>query len=86
MQVVEGTQERYQFTGPDKKKAVALANAPIAKILRLDKEKSIGRDGTEGNLDSENIYIEGDNLEAPKLLQETYLGKVKMIYIHEAVA
>lgn len=86
MQVVEGTQERYQFTWPDKKKAVALANAPIAKILRLDKEKSIGRDGTEGNLDSENIYIEGDNLEAPKLLQETYLGKVKMIYIDEAVA
>ena len=80
-QVVEGTQERYQFTWPDKKKSVVLANAPIAKTLRLDREKSVGRDGTEGNIDSENIYIEGDNLDALKLLQETYLGKVKMIYI-----
>ncbi|MBD5527619.1 MAG: site-specific DNA-methyltransferase [Lachnospiraceae bacterium] len=80
-QVVEGTQERYQFTWPDKKKSVVLANAPIAKTLRLDREKSVGRDGTEGSIDSENIYIEGDNLDALKLLQETYLGKVKMIYI-----
>ncbi len=80
-QVVEGAQERYQFTWPDKKKSVVLANAPIAKTLRLDREKSVGRDGTEGNIDSENIYIEGDNLDALKLLQETYLGKVKMIYI-----
>lgn len=80
-QVVEGAQERYQFTWPDKKKSVVLANAPIAKTLRLDREKSVGRDGAEGSMDSENIYIEGDNLDALKLLQETYLGKVKMIYI-----
>jgi adenine-specific DNA-methyltransferase len=80
-QVVEGTQERYQFTWPDKKKSVVLANQPIAKTLRLDREKSVGRDGTPGSIDTENIYIEGDNLDALKLLQETYLGKVKMIYI-----
>ena len=80
-QVVEGNQERYQFTWPDKRKSVVLANAPIAKTLRLDREKSVGRDGTPGEIDSENIYIEGDNLDALKLLQETYLGKVKMIYI-----
>ncbi len=79
--VVEGPQERYQFTWPDKKKSVVLANQPIAKTLRLDREKSVGKDGTPGSIDTENIYIEGDNLEALKLLQETYLGKVKMIYI-----
>ena len=79
--VVEGPQERYQFTWPDKKKSVVLANRPIAKTLRLDREKSVGKDGTPGNIDTENIYIEGDNLDALKLLQETYLGKVKMIYI-----
>ena len=60
---------------------MVLANAPIAKTLRFEKEKSMGRDGTPGGTDSENIYIEGDNLDALKLLQETYLGKVKMIYI-----
>ena len=58
-----------------------LANQPINKTLRLCKEKSVGCDGTIGNIDTENIYIEGDNLDALKLLQETYLGKVKMIYI-----
>ena len=79
--VVEGSQERYQFTWPDKKKSVVLANQPIAKTLRLDRSKSVGRDGTPGSIDTENIYIEGDNLDALKLLQETYLGKVKMIYI-----
>lgn len=79
--VVEGAQERYQFTWPDKKKSVILANQPITKTLRLVREKSVGRDGTPGGIDSENIYIEGDNLDALKLLQETYLGKVKMIYI-----
>ncbi|MEY8431882.1 site-specific DNA-methyltransferase [Lachnospiraceae bacterium 48-42] len=78
---MEGAQERYQFTWPDKKRSVVLANAPIAKTLRLDREKSVGYNGTEGDIDSENIYIEGDNLDALKLLQETYLGKVKMIYI-----
>lgn len=80
-QVVEGSQERYQFTWPDKKRSVVLANQPIAKTLRLVREKSVGRDGTPGSIDTENIYIEGDNLDALKLLQETYLGKVKMIYI-----
>lgn len=80
-QVIDDGQERYQFTWPDKRKSVVLANAPIAKTLRFEKEKSVGRDGTLGGTDSENIYIEGDNLDALKLLQETYLGKVKMIYI-----
>lgn len=79
--VVDDGQERYQFTWPDKRKAIILANQPIAKTLRFEKEKSVGRDGTPGGTDSENIYIEGDNLDALKLLQETYLGKVKMIYI-----
>lgn len=79
--VVEGTQERYQFTWPDKKMSVILANQPITKTLRLVREKSVGRDGTPGRIDTENIYIEGDNLDALKLLQETYLGKVKLIYI-----
>ena len=80
-EVVDGPKERYQFTWPDKKKAMLLANEPIAKTLRFQKEKSVGRDGKLGGVDSENIYIEGDNLDALKLLQETYLGKVKMIYI-----
>ena len=80
-EVVDDGQERYQFTWPDKRKAVVLANAPIAKTLRFQQEKSVGRDGTPGGTDSENIYIEGDNLDALKMLQETYLGKVKMIYI-----
>ena len=79
--VVDDGQERYQFTWPDKRKSVILANAPIEKTLRFEKEKSVGRDGTPGGTDSENIYIEGDNLDALKLLQETYLRKVKMIYI-----
>ena len=80
-QVVEGKEERYQFLWPDKRKAVVLANTPISDTLRLVREKSIGRDGIRGNIDSENVYIEGDNLDALKLLRETYLGKVKMIYI-----
>ncbi|EGD28111.1 site-specific DNA-methyltransferase [Lactobacillus delbrueckii] len=79
--VIDDGQERYQFTWPDKRKSMVMANTPISKTLRLEKEKSIGRDGTPGGVDSENIYIEGDNLDALKLLQETYLGKVKMIYI-----
>lgn len=79
--VVEGREERYQFTWPDKKQAVLLANTPINKTLRPVREKSVGRDGTEGGFDSENIYIEGDNLDVLKLLRNTYLGKVKMIYI-----
>lgn len=79
--IIAGGVERYQFTWPDKKKSIVLANKPINKTLRLDREKSVGRDGSQGSIDTENIYIEGDNLEALKLLQETYLGKVKMIYI-----
>ena len=74
-EIVEGLQERYQFTWPDKKKAILAANAPINKTLRPCREESVDFDNTE------NLYIEGDNLEVLKLLQETYLGKVKMIYI-----
>ena len=73
--VVDGKEERYQFTWPDKKKSVLLANSPIAETLRPCREESIDFDNTE------NLYIEGDNLDVLKLLQETYLGKVKMIYI-----
>ncbi len=73
--VVDGNEERYQFTWPDKKKSVLLANAPINKTLRPCREESVDFDSTE------NLYIEGDNLEVLKLLQETYLGKIKMIYI-----
>lgn len=79
--VVEGREERYQFTWPDKKKAMLAANAPIAATLRPVRADSVGRDGTPGGWDSENLYIEGDNLDVLKLLQETYLGKIKMIYI-----
>lgn len=79
--VVDGKEERYQFTWPDKKNSVLLANAPISKTLRPCREESVGKDGTPGGFDSENLYVEGDNLEVLKLLQETYLGKVKMIYI-----
>lgn len=74
-QVVEGKEERYQFTWPDKKKAILNANAPINKTLRPAREESVNFDETE------NLYIEGDNLEVLKLLQETYLGKVDVIYI-----
>ena len=73
--IVEGSEERYQFTWPDKKKSILLANAPIAETLRPCREESVNFDNTE------NLYIEGDNLDVLKLLQETYLGKVKMIYI-----
>lgn len=73
--VVDGKEERYQFTWPDKKKSMLLANAPINKTLRPCREESVNFDTTE------NLYIEGDNLEVLKLLQETYLGKIKMIYI-----
>ena len=74
-EVVEGRDERYQFTWPDKRKAMLNANAPISKTLRPCREESVNFDETE------NLYIEGDNLDVLKLLQETYLGKVKMIYI-----
>ena len=74
-EVVEGAEERYQFTWPDKRAAIRLANAPTNKTLRPCREESVDFDNTE------NLYIEGDNLEVLKLLRENYLGKVKMIYI-----
>lgn len=92
-EVVDGNEERYQFTWPDKKKSVLLANAPIDKTLRPvrdDETTPTGADSegkpycSSGSVDfdnTENLYIEGDNLEVLKLLQETYLGKIKMIYI-----
>lgn len=73
--LVEGPQERYQLDWPGKREALLTANAPIAKTLRPCREESVDFDTTK------NLFIEGDNLEALKLLQETYLGKVKMIYI-----
>lgn len=73
--IVEGPQERYRLDWPGKREALLAANAPIAKTLRPCREESVDFDTTK------NLFIEGDNLEALKLLQETYLGKVKMIYI-----
>ena len=73
--LVEGPQERYQLNWPGKREALLTANAPIAKTLRPCRAESVDFDTTQ------NLYIEGDNLDALKLLQETYLGKVKMIYI-----
>jgi len=73
--IIDGTQERYQLNWVGKREALLTANAPIAKTLRPNREESVNFDSTE------NLYIEGDNLDALKLLQETYLNKVKMIYI-----
>ncbi len=73
--IVEGPQERYHLNWPGKREALLTANAPIAKTLRPCREESVDFDTTK------NLFIEGDNLEALKLLQETYLGKIKMIYI-----
>ncbi len=73
--IVEGPEERYQFTWPDKRNAIRLANAPTSDTLRPCREESVDFDNTQ------NLYIEGDNLEVLKLLRENYLGKVKMIYI-----
>ncbi len=73
--VVEGREERYQFTWPDKRAAVRLANTPTTMTLRPCREESVDFDSTQ------NLYIEGDNLEVLKVLRENYLGKVKMIYI-----
>jgi len=73
--IVEGPQERYHLNWPGKREALLTANAPIAKTLRPRRDESVDFDTTK------NIFIEGDNLDALKLLQETYLGKVKMIYI-----
>ena len=73
--IVEGNEERYQFTWPDKRKAILAANAPISATLRPCPEESVNFDTTQ------NLYIEGDNLDVLKCLKETYLHKVKMIYI-----
>ena len=74
-EIVEGNEERYQFTWPDKRKAILAANAPINATLRPCREESVDFDTTQ------NLYIEGDNLDVLKCLRETYLHKVKMIYI-----
>lgn len=73
--VVEGKDERYQFTWPDKKKTMALSNEPVSLTLRPNKNKSVNFQNTQ------NIYVEGDNLDVLKILQETYLDKIKLIYI-----
>lgn len=73
--IVEGGQERYHLNWPGKREALLTANAPIAKTLRPCREESVNFDSTK------NLFIEGDNLEALKLLQENYLGEVKLIYI-----
>lgn len=73
--IIDDREQRYQFTWPDKQKSILLANTPISATLRPCKEESVDFDNTK------NLYIEGDNLEVLKLLQETYLGKIKMIYI-----
>lgn len=73
--IVEGPEERYQFTWPDKRNAIRLANAPTTDTLRACREESVDFDNTQ------NLYIEGDNLEVLKLLRQNYLGKIKMIYI-----
>lgn len=80
-EVLDEGEERYQFTWPDKRAASRLANTPSEMTLRPCREESVSKDGTPGGFDSENLYIEGDNLEVLKLLREDYLGKVKMIYI-----
>lgn len=73
--LIDDKEERYQFTWPDKKKSILLANSPISATLRPCKQESVDFDNTK------NLYIEGDNLDVLKLLQETYLGMIKMIYI-----
>ena len=80
-EVLDDSEERYQFTWPDKRAASRLANEPVNLTLRPCREESVGKDGTPGGFDSENLYIEGDNLDVLKVLRETYLGRVKMIYI-----
>lgn len=78
---IEGNVEHYEFTWPGKMKAKAEANRPTTKTLRPSRAESVGKDGTPGGFDSENLYIEGDNLEVLKLLRMNYAGAVKMIYI-----
>ena len=78
---IEGNVERYEFTWPGKRAAKAAASASTSKTLRPCAAESVGKDGTPGGVDSENLYIEGDNLEVLKLLQTSYANQVKMIYI-----
>ncbi|MGR1083196.1 hypothetical protein ACUYFE_04080 [Olegusella massiliensis] len=78
---VDEGQERYAFTWPGKTDAIRQSQTVSTATLRPCVEKSRSRDGKDGSFDSDNIYIEGDNLEALKLLQRAYHGKVKMIYI-----
>lgn len=73
--LVEGPQERYQLNWPGKREALLTANAPIAKTLRPSRAESVDFDTTK------NLFIEGDNLDALKLLRETYLGRIKLIYL-----
>ncbi len=73
--IVEGPEERYQFTWPDKRNAIRLANAPTTDTLRPSREESVDFDNTQ------NLYIEGDNLQVLKLLRENYLGKIDVIYV-----
>lgn len=80
-EVLDDGEERYQFTWPDKRAASRLANEPVNLTLRPCCDESVGKDGTPGDFTSENLYIEGDNLDVLKVLRETYLGRVKMIYI-----
>ena len=80
-ETLDDGEERYQFTWPDKRAASRLANEPVNLTLRPCREESVGKDGTTGDFTSENLYIEGDNLDVLKVLRETYLGRVKMIYI-----
>ncbi len=80
-EILDEGEERYQFTWPDKRVASRLANEQVNLTLRPCREESVGKDGIPGGFDSENLYIEGDNLDVLKVLRETYLGRVKMIYI-----
>lgn len=79
--VVDGNDERYMLNWAGKKQSILTANSPINATLRPCEEESVGKDGKAGGFDSENLYIEGDNLDVLKLLRETYLNKIKMIYI-----
>ena len=72
--IVEGNKERYRLEWPGKREAIVTANLPINKTLRPARAESVDFDNTE------NLYIEGDNLEVLKLLQESYLGKIKLIW------
>ena len=79
--LVKGNDERYTLNWAGKKQSILTANSPINATLRPCEKESVGKDGTPGGWDSQNLYIEGDNLDVLKLLRETYLNKIKMIYI-----